>query len=1313
MFSGWTIILISLAYVGLLFAIAYYGDSTRKGRSYAANPVIYSLSLAVYCSSWTFYGAVGRAASSGWEFLATYLGPFLVFIFGWRVLEKMILVSKEQNITSIADFVSSRYGKSQSLAVMVTVIAVLGTIPYIALQLKAVAISYDALAPAASDALSKGNDTALFVALLMAVFAILFGTRHIDATEHHEGMVLAVAFESIVKLTAFIAVGLFVTFNVFEGLDDMLFNLANQLSYNENFGSLLKDSFLTETLLACGAVLCLPRQFHVSIVENTDVANLRTARWLFPLYLVALAAFVLPISVAGYMVFGSQDVDTDTFVLMLPLAADYKALATLAFIGGLSASTSMVIVASVTLSTMVCNDIVMPLLLRTPRLKLAENSDLGGLLLQVRRITIVCLLLLAYFYYRILGDRGSLASFGLLAFVAAIQFLPAILGGLYWKRGARYGALAGLAGGFCLWVYTLVIPTLIDARLISDALLPAGAAAGGWLSPTDLLGLRSWTGLDPLSHGVIWSLAVNLGLYVLVSHYSGSRLVDRIQASAFVDVYSKELQDPSRHYSQVTVGDLQTLAERFLGAHRVQQAFAGFSTQHGEKPPLSGDKAPAELIRFTERLLAGVIGASSARIVLASVLRGKEMQIGDVVTIVDEASKALRFNRSLLQSTIEHVTQGISVVDQQLRLVAWNRRYLEMFKYPEGLICVGRPIEEIFRYNALQGEYGDGDIEALVTQRMGSQVSHAPHLYERHRPDGTVLEILGNPMPNGGFVTTYADITNHKRTEAALRESEQNVRTYTDNVPILIAYLDPQRRFLFVNKAYADAFGIDRHHVQGLAYETVLSKAQVSNRDLYIEQALRGQRVRFESLMPSQIPSDAPRYAEVTYIPHFDEQHQVVGYFTLYQDITERRTAELALKETNETLEERVRERTLALSTVNRELRKENTIRALIEDELRQAKAEAEAANLGKTRFLAAASHDLLQPLNAARLFSSALAQQSHDQSTHQLVDNLDSSLKAAEELITTLLDISKLDAGALAANVTDFCISTMLTNLSTEFSLLAAEKQLQLHWCNSQQVVASDQALLRRILQNFLSNAIRYTQQGKVLLGCRRRGDRLRIEVWDTGVGIAPDKLDEVFEEFRRIDNPRHSQVKGLGLGLAITERIARILGHRIEVRSWPGKGTAFSIEVPFGDPGKAVRQKTEQRGWIRSKGLNGVRVLVIDNEPKILEGMRALLNGWSCEAITALSVDEVRQQLNGTGFEPDIILADFHLGETYTGLMALEAMQAFWSKPIPAVIITADRTDRVSDEIAARGVHLLTKPIKPAALRAMINKLIASDKG
>jgi len=1307
MLSGGSIILISLAYVGILFAIAYFGDRSAKGRSYASNPVIYSLSLAIYCSSWTFYGAVGRASVTGWEFLATYLGPAIVFIFGWRVIEKIILVSKQQNTTSIADFISSRYGKSQALAVLVTIIAVFGTIPYIAMQLKAVAISYDAIAPGATEAMSKGSDTALFVALLMAVFAILFGTRHIDATEHHEGLVLAVAFESIVKLTAFIAVGLMVTFEIFDGLDDLAFNISNQLSYNTNFSSPLGDSFITETLLACAAILCLPRQFHVTIVENTHVDNLKTARWLFPLYMILLALFVLPIATAGMASFDTNETNADTFVLMLPLLSGHKDLATFAFIGGLSAATSMVIVASITLATMVCNDIVMPLLFRISWLKLSKNKDLGALLLRVRRITIICLMILAYFYYRILGDQSTLASFGLLAFVAAAQFLPGIIGGIYWKTGSRYGMLAGLSAGFLIWLYTLVLPTMAGSGLIPSDFMNTGLLGYSELKPMQLFGI---SGMDPLTHGTFWSVSINALLYVLISRYTSPRLVDRIQASAFVDVYNKDLSEPSRVFSHATVGDLQILTERFLGISRTQHAFTGFALKAGIEPPLSGDRASPEFIQFTERLLAGVIGASSARIVLASTLRGKDMQIGDVVTIVDEASQALRFNRSLLQSTIENITMGISVVDQQMRLVAWNRRYVDMFDYPDGLICVGRPIEEVFRYNASKGEYGAGAVDEQVRKRVNVLRAGKRHSYERYRQDGTVLEVRGNKMPNGGFVNTYMDITEHKQVQEALRESEQNVRNYTDNVPVLIAFLDTNRNYLFVNKAYASTFGVDRHTIAGTPCVKVLSQEDYDKRSPYISRVLLGERQRFETELPTQ--DGTTRYAEVTYIPHSNEYGDLLGYFTLYQDITERRIAEIALQETNENLEQRVRERTHTLSVVNKELRKENTVRALIEDELRQAKADAEAANLGKTRFLAAASHDLLQPLNAARLFTSALAQQRHTPETEQLVENLDGSLKAAEGLITTILDISKLDAGALEPNLSHFSIDAMFENLSAEFTALAEDKQLDFHCVKCSRVVHSDQQLLRRILQNFLSNAIRYTQQGTILLGCRHRGDSLRIEVWDTGVGIPEDKLGEVFEEFRRIDNPKHSQVDGLGLGLAITERIARMLKHTLNVRSWPGKGTVFSVNVPLGIKEKSVKQRPEKRGWIRSKGLEGIKVLVIDNEPTILEGMSALLQGWSCSTLTAISAAEAKTKVIDEEFVPDIILADYHLDETRTGIMALQELGELWHHPIPAVVITADRTDAVKEEIAQSEAQLLTKPIKPAALRAMINKMIGSQK-
>ncbi|HEY5718457.1 MAG TPA: NahK/ErcS family hybrid sensor histidine kinase/response regulator, partial [Motiliproteus sp.] len=412
--------------------------------------------------------------------------------------------------------------------------------------------------------------------------------------------------------------------------------------------------------------------------------------------------------------------------------------------------------------------------------------------------------------------------------------------------------------------------------------------------------------------------------------------------------------------------------------------------------------------------------------------------------------------------------------------------------------------------------------------------------------------------------------------------------------------------------------------------------------------------------------------------------------------------------ETNENLEQRVHERTQAISAINKELRKENTIRALIEDELRQAKSEAEAANLGKTRFLAAASHDLLQPLNASRLFASALGQQALNEETSQLVRNLDGSLKAAEELLVTLLDISKLDAGALEPNVTHFNLDNLFNTLKAEFNVMAQEKGLAFHAVHCKQVVESDQQLLRRVLQNFLSNAIRYTQSGKLLLGCRRVGRQLRIEVWDTGVGIPESKLNEVFEEFRRIDNPKHSQVQGLGLGLAITERIAKMLGHRLQVRSWPGKGTVFSVELPLGDPAKVVQPKSSVGSNRRSSNLAGVKVLCIDNEPNILEGMSALLRGWGCDVQTALSEGDALTQAQDNASRPDIILADYHLGETQTGIMALQALTRHWDSTVPAIVITADRTDEVQEEIAAYGALLLHKPMRPAALRAMMTTLL-----
>jgi len=694
-----------------------------------------------------------------------------------------------------------------------------------------------------------------------------------------------------------------------------------------------------------------------------------------------------------------------------------------------------------------------------------------------------------------------------------------------------------------------------------------------------------------------------------------------------------------------------------------------------------------------------------------SALQGRGIGISDVISIVDEASQVLEFNRALLQATIENINQGISVVDQNLRLVVWNQRYLELFRFPDHLIRVGAPMDRIFRYNAHNGEYGPGDTEEHVQLLIDNIRAGQPHRYVRYRQDGSVLEVQGNPMPGGGFVYTYQDITQQKRIEEALIRSENNIRIYTDNVPALIAYFDKESRYLFTNRAYEQAFSIDRNAVIGRRYEDVLPVKQAEERLPWVQRTLAGERVSFEVSMRV---NDAMRYMLVTYTPHFGDSQSILGFFALYQDITERRQAEIALKETNETLEERVRERTQALSEANAALRQENRVRAEAEQALRQAKQLAEDANASKTRFLAAASHDLLQPLNAARLFTSALMQNVTASDTQRTIGHIDNSLQAAEELLGTLLDISKLDAGALTPRRSHFALADIFRPLRAEFEVMADDRGLDLDVVPTQKWVDSDPQMLRRIVQNFLSNAIRYTQEGRVLLGCRRQGERLLIEVWDSGPGIPESKLTEIFQEFRRLDQvSRHKESeKGLGLGLSIADRMSRVLDHPIKVRSWEGIGTVFSVSVPI-VAAKEIAPIEQEAGHRRSGNkLAGTRIVCIDNETLILEGMTAMLSGWGCEVFTATSIGGAKSILRNMDGDPDAILADYHLDNEVTGLMALEALSERFEGAVPGIVITADRTETVAEEIKRAGYHMLLKPVKPAALRALLTRTLQASR-
>ncbi|MEM7206432.1 MAG: PAS domain-containing hybrid sensor histidine kinase/response regulator [Pseudomonadota bacterium] len=1173
MLQPWLLLFCSLLYIGALFGIAWYGDrQTRLGRPVRHRALIYSLSLGVYCTSWTYYGAVGRATTAGWEFFSIYLGPILVFVLGYKFLKKVAAICREQNITTIADFISSRYGKSGSLAVLVTVVATLGTMPYIALQLKAVALSYQVLTfdGTVTDVTqfvprSLIEDTGFIVAALMALFSILFGARYVNASEHHEGIILAIAFESVVKLVALVCVCLFAVYGVFGGMEELLStarqsseinNLLLNPSISENF---LKASFLIQTLLAMAAIFCLPRQFHVTFVENTDASQLRMAWWLFPAYLLVISLLVVPITLAGSIVFQGLSVNPDMFVLTLPITFDSGFLAMLAFIGGFSAATSMVIVAVIALSTMVCNDIVMPLLFKLPRLNLKARKDLTGLLLLVRRVAIVAIMFMSYVYYQYIRDIGTLASIGLIAFVAAMQFAPAIIGGVYWKQGHRRGARMGLIAGAAVWFYTLFLPTLADTGWLPADFVTQGLFQIEMLKPYALFG---FDGLDPITHGAIWSLLVNVLFYVYFSLEAHANLTDRVQAVEFTHSFEDEGESPERESptSDVELRELMLLAEKFIGERSSERAFADYEYRRNIRLS-SMHFADDDLIRFTEHLLAGAIGASSARVMVDSVTQHRHVPIEEIVSIVGEASQAVQFNQELLNSTIENIDQGISVVDSEMRLVAWNQRYLDIFEYPPDFIRVNQPVADVIRFNAEKGECGPGDVQTHIDKRLHFMRAGNPHIFQRVRSNGTVLEIRGNPMPGGGFVTSFSDITEHKNIELKLREANDN-------------------------------------------------------------------------------------------------------------------------------LERRVRERTEELENVNQELHR---------------------AIDSKMRFLAAVNHDMMQPLNAARLYTSALMQTGGD--AEAIPQRINNSLQSAEDIVKTLLDISKLDSGGTKVDIHVFAVSEVLSTLAEEFSVIAQEREIELNVIECSANTRSDPHLLRRILQNFLSNAMRYAK-GRVTLGCRRVGVKsenpcLKIEVWDNGVGIAAADLDRIFDEFERLDNQPANQEKGVGLGLAIAKRISSLLGHKIDVHCRAGRGTVFSLTVPLSR--QALPLDTSQLASIRTirpqaGSISGMTVLCIDNDADVLEAMRTILQTWECDVISAVSYDDALQCFDDRNVVPDVMLVDYHLHTDQNGIDVMNAMRDFFGRDIPGVLITADRSEKIKEAANDAGFRDLRKPLNPTALKNVL---------
>jgi signal transduction histidine kinase/Na+/proline symporter/CheY-like chemotaxis protein len=1100
MLNAAVVTIASLAWLALMFAAALHAERrpalwSRRWRS------VYALSLAVHCTSWTFYGTVTQAARYGWPVPPTFIGAILLYALGIGVMLRLARLARDTNAASLADLIATRLGKDAWLAATVTLVAALGLVPYIALQLKAVAMSFSMLSSGAVAASGPPwRDSGLYVAVVLAVFAILFGARKAEATEHNRGLVFAMALESVFKLAAMLAVGAFVLFGLRVPAVDAVAHAP-----------VASGGFAPLVVLGALAMFILPHQFHVAVVECREERHVRTARWLFPLYLLLIALPVLPLARAGARLLGDS-VPSDLYVLALPLAQGHEALALFAFLGGLSAATGMVVVSTLSLSLMIGNHWFAPGLLRGAW-KHGGAGDLSRSVLALRRTGIVAVMLLAWAYSRVIAGSEALADVGAVSFSALATLAPALAFAVWRPQTPARAALVGILVAFATWAWILVVPTVDHAPWLHDG--PFGMA---WLSPDGFFGLTGWS---RLGRAVGASLFVGTAATLLLAASWGGA--------------------PRSAQRGLDAATLRAASLRFLPRERVAQLLHGTS---GAGP------VPVAVEERVERELAGVLGAASARVLLDAARR-ESRDLETVATIVGEASADLRFNQRLLEAALQNMSQGISVVDADLRLVAWNRRYAELFGYPSALLQVGRPIGDLARW-AMQRIGFDGDVDRALDRRLAFMRAGTPHLSERVLPDGSIIEIRGVPMPGGGFVATFTDVTAFRRAQAGL----------------LLA---------------------------------------------------------------------------------------------------------------NETLEQRVAGRTRELQVATR---------------------EAERANHAKSRFLAAIGHDLMQPLHAAQLFVDALGDDLDAERRKATVGQVRGALESTVELLSGLLDMSRLEAGGLVPQPRAFALGEVLEPLASEFAAIAAARGLVLRYVRTSAWVRTDPQLLRRVLQNFLANAVRYTASGRVVLGVRRVGPHLRIEVHDSGPGIAASRQREIFDEFRRGDD---APGQGLGLGLFIADRIAALLVAPIDLRSRVGRGTMFALRVDAAPgPQRASLPTVRPR-------LAGLRVLLLDNEPATLDATRVLLERWGCEVRAARDRREAIAACEAA--DPAVWLLDYHLDDGDTGPDVARLLEERFGAR-PTLVVSADAGSEVRRRVEEAGYRLLPKPLKPLALKSMLDRLVVAGE-
>ncbi len=1174
MFSNWLLVSVSIGYIGLLFLIAYLGGKYRNKLKAKQHIIIYALSLGVYCTSWGFLGTTAQAANHSFTYISVYLAPILLFVFAWPFIQRIIKTSLQLKITSIADLLSARFGKSQNLAVIITLVVLIGTMPYIALQLKAIIYSYQILQETQDLPIWQ---LGLIVSIILAVFTIIFGVRTIDITERHPGVMIAIAFESLVKLIAFLFVGLFVCFVIYDSPMDIWQLSKDQMNIEKQFEFTSLVGMFGMLIIVMSAFLCLPRQFQVMFVEIKEQKLSSMARWLLPVYVLIFAFFAGPLGLAGNLNYGNS-LEADAYVLFLPAFNGQVWLSLFAFLGAVSAASSMVIVSTIALSTMLSNEIVFPLMFKFSSQQRHDFNHFQSQLLLIRKALVLFVIFLSYGLL-LLSPPDTLSSLGEVAFGAIAQIGPALFVAFYWRKATLAGVLVGISSGFIIWALFNLLPQLgIYNHPLTESDLPKTTVI-------TLIGLL-----------------VNIISLWLVSLLTRQSIREQMQSKFFYkDRIKTQWSLPIQ--PKVDIVELEFLVARFIGQEKAQQCFQQFKGSDNSK---SNKKFNEAILFHAENTLARVLGSASAKLVTSFAISGQGMAFDQVAKLVeDNSTQQLEFSRTVLQSAIENVSEGISVIDSELKLVAWNKQYLDIFNYPDNFIYIGCPISQLIHFNLSQQGYFFKDIALQVEKRIQFIQAGSRHNSEYKLKNGKNIHIEGNPIPGGGFVMIFSDITKYRQTEKVLKDE-------------------------------------------------------------------------------------------------------------------------------NTDLETRVRFRTAELEQANMELAQANF-------ELAQAQAKAEQAHVKKSQYLKACSHDLLQPLSAARLFASAVSLSPRVTSEERdQIKQIDNSLEIANSLLLDLNEIARIESGNIIPNIEPIEVKQLFNMLTNEFNALTDEYQIEFHCKTSKLFIASDITLLARIIQNFLSNAFRYAHTGKknkinkVLLGCRRQGNELCIQVFDNGPGIPLSKQKQVFEQFTQLNTINSIGPKGLGLGLNIAQSLAQILNHKINLESQSGFGCLFSINVPVT---KSIIKK-EQTPPTASMNLQGVGVLCVDNEQAILDGMSQLLGAWQCKVFTAINAQQAKDIYKKHEDEIDILLVDYQLIEgepeeiaidldilmnensakhrsidKINGIELIEKLRLMSQYSLPAVLITATTDENLMALAKQHNISYLRKIIKPLALRALISSLLTKE--